>query len=103
MIMLKLKKVVVTAIGSVILTLGAALPTQAATLTCKLYINDATAKNDTVTPPHAGVALNTMRAGGVCVFADGNVTEKQFVMISQAMGDGSSKTASVYDVTFNID
>jgi len=24
-------------------------------------------------------------------------------MISQAMGDGSSKTASVYDVTFNID
>ena len=47
---------------------GASLA-QAETLKCKLYLNDGTAKTDTVTPPHAGVALNTMRSGGVCVLA----------------------------------
>lgn len=71
---------------------------QGEALNCKLYLNDGTAKTDTVTPPHAGVSLNTMRSGGVCVFTDGRVAEKQFVMISQAIGDGSTGTVQGYSI-----
>ena len=94
---MNLIKTISTAIVLLTALVGASLA-QAETLKCKLYLNDGTAKTDTVTPPHAGVALNTMRSGGVCVFTDGRVAEKQFVMISQAIGDGSTGTVRGYSV-----
>ena len=72
---------------------------QAETLKCKLHISESTKESSAlVTPPHAGVSLSAIRYSGVCVFADGRIAEKQFVVINRIIGDGKTGTFLGYSV-----
>ena len=89
--------------------MGASLA-QAETLKCKLHISEPTKESSAlVAPPNAGVSLSAIRYSGICIFADGRIAEKQFVVINRIIGDGNffktsgSKTTSFLDVTLNVE
>ncbi len=46
----------------------------------------------------AGLMLQSVRRSSVCVFDDGRVADKQFVMINRAVGDGSTGSSMGYSV-----
>ena len=95
---MRLIKTISTSIVLLTALVGSSLA-QAETLKCKLYISESNKDaTDTVAPPHAGVALLGTRYSGVCVFADGRVAEKQFVVINRAIGDGKNGTFLGYSV-----
>ena len=95
---MNLIKKISTAIVLLTALVGASLA-QAETLKCKLYISESTKDvTETVAPPHAGVALLGIRYSGVCVFADGRIAEKQFVVINRVIGDGKTGTFLGYSV-----
>ena len=78
--------------------MGASLA-QAETLKCKLHISESTKESSAlVAPPNAGVSLSAIRYSGVCVFADGRIAEKQFVVINRIIGDGKTGTFLGYSV-----
>ena len=87
-----------TAIVLLTALMGASLA-QAETLKCKLHISEATKESSaTVAPPNAGVSLNAVRYSGVCIFTDGRIAEKQFVVINRIIGDGKTGTFLGYSV-----
>ena len=95
---MSLIKTISTSIVLLTALVGASLA-QAETLKCKLYISESTKDvTETVAPPHAGVALLGIRYSGVCVFADGRIAEKQFVVINRVIGDGKTGTFLGYSV-----
>ena len=95
---MRLIKTISTSIVLLTALVGASLA-QAETLKCKLYISESTKDvTETVAPPHAGVALMGTRYSGVCVFADGRIAEKQFVVINRIIGDGKTGTFLGYSV-----
>ena len=95
---MKLIKSIFTSIVILTILLSASL-VQAETLKCKLYISESTKESTAlVAPPHAGVSLAARRYSGVCVFADGRIAEKQFVVINRIIGDGKTGTFLGYSV-----
>ena len=95
---MNLIKTISTAIVLLTALVGGALA-QAETLKCKLHISESTKESSAlVTPPHAGVSLSAIRYSGVCVFADGRIAEKQFVVINRIIGDGKTGTFLGYSV-----
>lgn len=73
---------------------------QEETLECTLYIAtsmDSDAQSG-VEMQDAGFMLNSVRRSAFCVFDDGRVADKQFVMISRAVGDGSTGSSMGYSV-----
>ena len=87
-----------TAIVLLTVLVGASLA-QAETLKCKLHISESTKESSAlVAPPNAGVSLSAIRYSGVCVFADGRIAEKQFVVINRIIGDGKTGTFLGYSV-----
>ena len=72
---------------------------QAETLKCKLYVSESTKETSAlVTPPKSGVSLSAIRYSGVCVFTNGRIAEKQFVIINRIIGDGNTGTFLGYSV-----
>ena len=70
---------------------------QAETLKCKLYISESTKETSAlVTPPKSGVSLSAIRYSGVCVFTNGRIAEKQFVIINRIIGDGNTGTIDLF-------
>ena len=95
---MSLIKTISTSIVLLTALVGASLA-QAETLKCKLYISESTKDvTETVAPPHAGVALLGIRYSGVCVFANGRIADKQFVVINRVIGDGKTGTFLGYSV-----
>ena len=84
-------------------TLAAALLTGAAAaeetaLRCRLYMTVGTEVADEIVSASTGSALRTVRRGGVCVFADGSVADKQFVMTQRASDGGARGISHGYSV-----
>ena len=78
--------------------MGASLA-QAETLKCKLHISESTKESSAlVAAPNAGVSLSAIRYSGVCIFTDGRIAEKQFVVINRIIGDGKTGTFLGYSV-----
>ena len=70
------------------------------TLECMLYIAqsmDSDAKSS-VAIKSAGLMLSSVRRGSVCVFGDGSVADKQFVLVNRIIGDGSTGSSMGYSV-----
>ena len=69
-------------------------------LTCTLYMGSSmdSAAQSLVTVKDSAVTLMAVRRTGVCVFADGSVADKQFVMSLRADGDGSKGSGIGYSV-----
>lgn len=59
------------------------------TLECRLYIAESMDHTSTYQVESASSMLESLRRGGLCVFADGDVADKQFVMGMNIRGDGS--------------
>ena len=69
------------------------------TLECKLYIAESLDHASTYAVESTGSLLNGVRRAGICVFADGSVADKQFVMGMNIRDEGSAGDAvgiSVY-------
>lgn len=60
------------------------------TLECKLYIAQSLDHISTYTVESANSTLESMRRGGLCVFADGSIADKQFVISTNVREDGSA-------------
>ena len=70
------------------------------TLECTLYIAtsmDSDAQSG-IEMKEAGLMLNSVRRSSFCVFGDGRVADKQFVMVSRAVGDGATGSSMGYSV-----
>ncbi|MEE9320301.1 MAG: hypothetical protein V3U76_07650 [Granulosicoccus sp.] len=68
------------------------------TLECQLYINSSTEDASSVSVPKAGVTLDSTRIGSFCLFADGSVADKQFVVISRAEDEGASGSGMGFSI-----
>ncbi len=69
------------------------------TLECKLYIAESMDQTSTYMVDSANSTLKSIRRAGVCVFADGRVADKQFIIGMNIQDGGSSADAvgiSVY-------
>ena len=73
-----------------LLTLGAAVHAEERSLECRLYIGLGTENVDAWTSESAERTFETRRRSAVCVFPDGSVADKQFVMIGTFAGDGAA-------------
>ena len=63
----------------------------AETLKCELHIASSLTKLiGPVSPPVFEDTIEAAQQGGVCIATDGRIAEKQFVVITKRMGDGSS-------------
>lgn len=69
-------------------------------LECKLYVADSLQSEtaSSVTLEDAGLTLSSSRQSAYCVFADGSVADKQFVMLKRAVGDGATGSVLGYSV-----
>lgn len=67
---------------------------------CKLYVaNSLSAETDsTVNLEKVGLSLTSSRNSAYCVFADGSVADKQFVVINRVPGDGSTGSVLGFSV-----
>lgn len=70
------------------------------TLECTLYIAESMDSDaqSSIEMKDAGLMLNSVRRSSVCVFGDGGVADKQFVMVSRVVGDGSTGSVMGYSV-----
>ena len=73
-----------------LLALGATAHAEERTLECRLYIGLGTENVDTWMSESAGRTFETRRRSSVCVFPDGGVADKQFVMINTFAGEGTT-------------
>ena len=73
-----------------LLTLGATAHAEERSLECRLYIGLGTENVDAWTSESAERTFETRRRSAVCVFPDGSVADKQFVMIGTFAGDGAA-------------
>lgn len=67
---------------------------------CKLYVASSLSDetNSTVTLEKVGLSMASSRNSGYCVFADGGMADKQFVVINRVPGDGSTGSVLGYSV-----
>ncbi len=70
------------------------------TLECKLYVaNSLSDETDsTVNLEKAELTLSSSRSSGYCIFADGSVADKQFVVINRVVGDGATGSVLGFSV-----
>jgi len=82
--------------------MGILTPAQAAdtTIECTLYIAQSldSAASHAVQPDQTAEQLMTIRRAGYCIFDDGSVADKQFVMTVRAMDGGKSGSNQGYSV-----
>jgi len=69
-------------------------------LECKLYVanNLSDETNSTVSLEKVGLTMTSSRNSGYCVFPDGSVADKQFVVINRVPGDGATGSVLGYSV-----
>jgi len=65
---------------------------------CRLYMSSSTQALAQHNSESGGVQLNAIRRGGVCLFEDGRVADKQFVMAQRIVDDGADGLMSGYSV-----
>lgn len=70
------------------------------TLECMLYIAESMDSDvqSSIAMKDAGLTLDSVRRSSVCVFDDGRVADKQFVMVSRVVGDGATGSTMGYSV-----
>ena len=70
------------------------------TLECKLYVADSLQSEtaSSVTLEDVGLTLSSSRQSAYCVFADGSVADKQFVVLNRVVGDGATGSVLGYSV-----
>lgn len=70
------------------------------TLECTLYIAESMDSDarSSVELKDAGLMLESVRRSSVCVFGDGRVADKQFVMVTRAVADGSTGSSLGFSV-----
>lgn len=67
-------------------------------LECRLYIAASVDVVSLIEMKETGQTLNAMRRGSYCVFADGSVADKQFVLSNRVLGEGSSGNYSGFSI-----
>lgn len=69
-------------------------------LACDLYIAESmdSDASSAIDLKDAGLTLSSVRRAGICLFADGTVADKQFVMVDRIVGDGSTGSNLGYSV-----
>ena len=67
-------------------------------LRCRLYMAQGTESADAIVSASTGATLRMVRRSGVCVFADGRVADKQFVMTQHIRDGGAAGSNHGYSV-----
>ena len=69
-------------------------------LECKLYVASSLSDetNSSVNLEKVGLSMSSSRNSGYCVFADGGMADKQFVVIDRVPGDGSTGSVLGFSV-----
>ncbi|MEE9321464.1 MAG: hypothetical protein V3U76_13520 [Granulosicoccus sp.] len=68
------------------------------TLECRLYMDLSTEDASSVSLPKADVTLTSYRRAAYCIFEDGSVVDKQFILVSRAEGEAASGSGMGFSV-----